>query len=79
MQVGISYLHISFRIHVLNRNSIINEMNNFLNATFIHQNTNNKKQFLKILEQRKEIEHYTALSKDKLGYHNLKLGFLVTV
>ena len=35
--------------------------------------------FKNILKQRKEIEHYNALSKDKLDYHNQKLGFLGTV
>ena len=35
--------------------------------------------FKNILKQRKEIEHYNALSKDKLNYHNQKWGFLGTV
>ena len=35
--------------------------------------------FKNILKQRKEIEHYNALSKDKLDYHIQKWCFLGTV
>ena len=85
MQVDISYLNISFGI--LNRNSVKNEMINFIillakyyiYASKYKQQKPNFEGFKNILKQRKEIEHYNALSKDKLDYHNQKLGFLGTV
>ena len=53
MQVDISFLNISFGI--LNRNCMKNEMINFIifwaNTTFMHQHTNSKKTFLKVLKK----------------------------
>ena len=85
MQVDISYLNISFGI--LNRNSMKNEMINFIillakyyiYASKYKQQKPNFEGFKNILKQRKEIEHYNALSKDKLDYHNQKWGFLGTI
>ena len=85
MQVDISYLNISFGI--LNRNSMKNEMINiiillakyYIYASKYKQQKTNFEGFKNILKQRKEIEHYNALSKDKLDYHNQKWGFLGTV
>ena len=85
MQVDISYLNISFGI--LNRNSMKNEMINFIillakyyiYASKYKQQKPNFEGFKNILKQRKEIEDYNALSKDKLDYHNQKWGFLCTV
>ena len=70
---------------MLNRNSMKNEMINFiiLLAKYLNYTSKCKQQkktifegFKNILKQRKEIEHYNALSKDKLDYHNQKWGFL---
>ena len=85
MQVDISYLNISFGM--LNRSSMKNEMINFIillakyyiYASKYKQQKPNFECFQNILKQRKEIEHYNALSKDKLDYHNQKWGFLGTV
>ena len=85
MQVDISYLNISFGM--LNRNSIKNEMINFIilltkyyiNTSKYKQQKPNSEGFKNILKQRKEIEHYNALSKDRLDYHNQKWGVLDTV
>ena len=72
---------------MLNRNSMKNEKINLiiLSAKYLIYTSKYKKQktifegFKKVLKQRKEIEHYNALSKDKLDYHNQKWGFLGTV
>ena len=85
MQVDISYLNISFGM--INRNSMKNEMINFIillakyyiYASKYKQQKPNFEGFKNILKQRKEIEHYNALSKDKLDYHNQKWCFLGTV
>ena len=85
MQIDISYLNISFGL--LNRNSMKNEINNFiiLLAKYYIYTSKYKQQktkyegFIKILKQRLEKEHYNALSKDKLDYHNQEWSSLGTV
>ena len=84
MQVDISYLNIG--LVILNRNSMKNETINFIIvlAKYYIYTSKYKQQkpiFLKkkMLKQIKEIEHYIALSKDKLDYYNQKSGFQGTV
>ena len=82
LEIELTYYRISFGI--LDKNNIKTSMINFIIliakywifASKYKMQRPSSEGFLKVLHERKETEHYIALTKDKLEHHNQKWGFL---